>query len=102
MHAFLESYLYFLREKSSEFLHRKLLFGAGIALETALWTVLIGIAFAALYEFCWFACRRFDRLLAEGWRSDVDARSAPPWFQRIAPTRCEVAYVNMHKDTGSE
>jgi len=64
MHAFLESYLNFLSEKSSEFLHRKILFGAEIALEGAVWTFLIGIAYIALYEFMWWACRRIERLYA--------------------------------------
>jgi hypothetical protein len=62
MHAFLESYVNFLSELFSEILHDKILFGARVALEGAVWTFLIGIAFAALYEFCWFACRRFERL----------------------------------------
>jgi hypothetical protein len=69
MHAFWESYLNFLSEKSSEFLHRKVLFGARIALEGALWTFLIGIAFIAVYEFIWFACRRYVRLRAQEVRS---------------------------------
>jgi hypothetical protein len=60
MHAFLESYLNFL----SEILHRKILFGARIGLEGALWTFLIGMAFAATYEVTWWACRRFERLYA--------------------------------------
>jgi hypothetical protein len=60
MHAFLESYLNWL----SEILHRKLLFEAEIALEGAVWTFLIGMAFIAVYEFTWWACRRFERLYA--------------------------------------
>jgi hypothetical protein len=60
VHAFLESYLNWL----SEVLHRKILFGAEVAVEGAIWTFLIGIAYGALYEFCWFACRRFQRLYA--------------------------------------
>ena len=60
MHAFLESYLNFV----SEILHRKLLFGARMALEGALWTFLIGMAFAAAYEFCGWAGRFYVRLRA--------------------------------------
>jgi hypothetical protein len=67
MHTFLESYINWLSELFFSVFHtiaRKILFGAPMALEGAVWTFLIGIAFAGAYEFTWFACRRFQRLHA--------------------------------------